>query len=101
MLRWGAMAGLAPDEIDRRLAALPGWRRTPEGIRKTWVMPNFRAALAFAGWVGELAEAADHHPDILIHRYKRVTLTLLTHSEGAVTEKDVALAASIEGEPRA
>lgn len=81
----------------RRPAAPPGWTLTPAGLRKTFVQPNFRAAVAFVAWVGELAEAMDHHPDALIHGYRRVTLTIMTHRVGRVTAKDVALAARIEG----
>ncbi len=91
------MPTLSQDEIERRLAELPGWTLSPEGLKKTFRQPNFRAAVALVGWVAELAEAADHHPDVLIHGYRRVTFTIITHSEGGVTEKDVALARSIEG----
>jgi len=90
------MASLTPTEIAERLKSLPGWALTPEGLRKTFPQPNFRAAVAYVAWVAELAEAADHHPDVLIHGYRRVTFTIMTHSERAVTEKDAALAAAIE-----
>lgn len=89
------MAILPPDEIERRLAALPGWAATPEGLRRTFVRKNFLDAVALVNAIAPLAEAADHHPDLLIHGYKRVTCTLTTHSEHGVTEKDVALAAEI------
>jgi 4a-hydroxytetrahydrobiopterin dehydratase len=91
------MGALSPQELAAGLAGLPGWSASPEGLRKTFVQPNFRAAVAFVAWVAELAEAADHHPDVLIHGYRRVTLTIMTHSEGAITGKDVALAGRIEG----
>ena len=55
--------------------------------------------MAFVNQVAELAESADHHPDILIN-YKRVTLTLSTHSAGGLTEKDFDLASQIEKIPR-
>ena len=47
--------------------------------------------------VGEAAEAANHHPDILLHGWNKVRLTLSTHSEGGLTEADFALAARIDG----
>jgi len=53
------------------------------------------AAMAFAGTVGELADRADHHPDILI-QYSKVTLTLWTHDKGGVTDRDLRLARQIE-----
>jgi 4a-hydroxytetrahydrobiopterin dehydratase len=46
--------------------------------------------------VAEAAERADHHPDIDI-RWRTVTFTLATHSEGGITEKDVQLAREIDG----
>ncbi|MBZ0112623.1 MAG: 4a-hydroxytetrahydrobiopterin dehydratase [Thermoanaerobaculia bacterium] len=64
-------------------------------LRRTYCLPNFRAAIAFVGFVAELSETADHHPDIDI-RYSKVTLTLSTHSAGGVTEKDFDLLAQID-----
>ncbi|MEK7476311.1 MAG: 4a-hydroxytetrahydrobiopterin dehydratase [Candidatus Coatesbacteria bacterium] len=76
--------------------ALPGWTRTPDGLTKTFVQPNFRAAVALVNWIAELAEAMDHHPDIRLHDYKRLTVTIITHSPRAITEKDYELAERIE-----
>jgi len=58
-------------------------------------MPSFPAALLSVAAVGQLAETADHHPDIDV-RYRKVTLILSTHSAGGLTEKDFALASKIE-----
>ena len=89
------MATLLPQtEIDPLLAAFDGWSQTGNEIRRTFVLPSFPAALMFASAVGQLAERADHHPDILIS-YRKVTLTLSTHSAGGLTEKDFSLAAQI------
>ncbi|NNC92672.1 MAG: 4a-hydroxytetrahydrobiopterin dehydratase [Acidimicrobiia bacterium] len=71
-----------------------GWQLENEMIRQTFVFADFTAAVGFVVRVGFLAEAADHHPDIDI-RWNKVTLVLTTHSEGALTEKDTALAAEI------
>ena len=54
---------------------------------------DFAAAIAFVNRVAELAEAANHHPDILVHGWNKVRLTLSTHSEGGLTDADFALAA--------
>lgn len=72
-----------------------GWQKENEMIRQTFVFSDFTAAVGFVVRVGFLAEAADHHPDIDI-RWNKVTLELTTHSEGALTEKDTALAAAID-----
>jgi 4a-hydroxytetrahydrobiopterin dehydratase len=68
-------------------------------IHKRFTFGNFKEAMAFVNQVAELAESADHHPDILVN-YKRVTLTLSTHSAGGLTQKDFDLASHIEKIPR-
>ncbi|HEX7120705.1 MAG TPA: 4a-hydroxytetrahydrobiopterin dehydratase [Longimicrobiales bacterium] len=82
-------------EVARRLDALHGWSREGREIRKTFRFQSFRDAIAFVVRVAELAEHADHHPDIDI-RYDRVTLALSTHSAGGLTARDFELAGSVE-----
>ena len=81
------MSVLSTDEIERRLASLPGWSRQGSGIVRQFTFSGFPEAIAFVGRLVTGAEAADHHPDISIN-YRRVTLTYSTHSEGGVTLKD-------------
>ena len=83
---------LSEEEINRHLANLPGWTREGESLSKTYKFKDFSHALGFVNQVAEAAEAADHHPDILI-RYSKVTLTLTTHDSGGLTRNDVDLAA--------
>jgi 4a-hydroxytetrahydrobiopterin dehydratase len=75
-----------------RLKTLPGWALDGAAIRRKFTFDDFAAAVAFVVRLGFEADAADHHPDILIN-YKRVTLTYTTHSEGGLTDKDFAGAA--------
>ncbi len=93
------MSTLNPSEIDQALSGVAGWTKSDNAITRTFTLPTFTAALVFACAVGNLAERADHHPDILI-QYKKVTLTLSTHSAGGLTEKDFALAREINGVER-
>ena len=86
---------LKSERIQSRVSTATGWQLVGESIRRTYAFPSFRSALAFVQFVGELAEAEDHHPDIDI-RYSKVTLTLSTHSAGGLTEKDFDLAALID-----
>ena len=79
---------MTSQQLDERLAGLPGWTRDGHRIRKQFVLDSFASAVAFVVRVGFAAEAADHHPDILISNYKKVTLTFTTHSSGGLTEKD-------------
>jgi 4a-hydroxytetrahydrobiopterin dehydratase len=85
---------LSDDEISARLAELPGWERAGDSITSVANRADFRDALLYIGAVAYLAEAANHHPDILI-QWNRVTLTLSTHSAGGLTAKDFALANKI------
>lgn len=71
-----------------------GWTRDGETISRTVEHKDFKEALAFVNNVADLAEAANHHPDIDI-RWNKVTLALTTHSANALTEKDVELANQI------
>jgi 4a-hydroxytetrahydrobiopterin dehydratase len=89
------MPKLGPSDIDERLKSLPGWTREGDAIRKQLTFADFLQAIAFVNRLAPEAEKADHHPDILIN-YKRVTLTYSTHSEGGLTEKDFAGAATAD-----
>ncbi|HEY8416141.1 MAG TPA: 4a-hydroxytetrahydrobiopterin dehydratase [Thermaerobacter sp.] len=81
--------------IRQRLAALPGWERAGNAIRRTYRLSTFRDAVFFVNAVAALAEERDHHPDIDI-RYRQVTVTLTTHSAGGLTDQDFDLAAAID-----
>jgi 4a-hydroxytetrahydrobiopterin dehydratase len=88
--------GLASDaEIQGALAELPGWKRQGNALVKIFDLKGFKAAMAFAGTVGEMADRADHHPDILI-QFHKVTLTLSTHDKGGITDRDLRLARQVE-----
>ena len=67
-----------------------------DGLVRDFELDDFAAAIAFIDRVAEVAEAANHHPDILLHDYKRVRLTLKTHSAGRVTDADHHLARRID-----
>lgn len=91
-----AEKGLSSDaEVQSALAELPGWKQQGKAIAKMFDLKGFKAAMAFAGTVGELADRADHHPDILI-QFHRVTLTLSSHDKGGITDRDLRLARQIE-----
>ena len=85
------------ERIQSKSNKAPGWKTIKKNtaITRTFTLPNFRSALAFVQYVGELAEAANHHPDIDI-RYNKVTLVLSTHDAGGLTAKDFDLAKAID-----
>ena len=72
----------------------PGWEVVDGALERTFELPSFREAIAFVNRVADAAEEANHHPDIAV-RYRRVTLRYWTHSENAITDRDVAEAARI------
>lgn len=94
MRRW-ALPKLSEPEIERRLQETP-WNREGEAIVCEWSFEDFAQALAFVNRVGEAAERANHHPDVLLHGWNRVALTLSTHSQGGLTQADFDLAREIE-----
>jgi 4a-hydroxytetrahydrobiopterin dehydratase len=73
----------------------PHWRREGHTITRSVEAPSFLEGIDLVGVIARAAEAANHHPDIDI-RWRTVTLTLSTHSEGGITEKDFALAEQID-----
>ena len=88
------MSLLSAEEIADGLASLPDWTRDGDSIRCVRKRGSFAAAMLYVGAVAYLAEAADHHPDILV-QWDTVTLTLSTHSAGGLTGKDMDLAGQI------
>jgi 4a-hydroxytetrahydrobiopterin dehydratase len=73
------------------------WEREGDGIVRDWTFADFKEALGWVNRVGELAEEANHHPDILVHGWNKVRLTLLTHTVGGVTQADLDMARRIDG----
>jgi 4a-hydroxytetrahydrobiopterin dehydratase len=90
------MALLSDEQIAERLSASDAWHRDGDAIVREWKLDDFAAAIAFVDRVAELAEAANHHPDILLHGWNKVRLTLSTHSQGGLTDSDFELATAID-----
>ncbi len=90
------MGRLTDPDIAGRLTDSEWTRRDDEIVRELQ-FADFVTAVAFVDRVAAAAEEAGHHPDILIHGYKHVRLTLSTHSEGGLTAADFALAQRIDG----
>ena len=91
------MQPLQESEIDARLASLaPGWHREDGAIVCERECANFAAAITLINRIAVLAEQDNHHPDLCVHSYKQLRITLSTHSAGGVTERDFALAAQID-----
>ncbi len=91
---------LTPSEIQERLATLPGWEVVDDQLQRTFQLPSFAHAAMWIGAIGHLAEAAGHHPDLLLHGYNKVTVMLTTHSANGLTVKDFDLAEQINNLPQ-
>lgn len=91
-----AMDKLTEEQIAGKLEALSSWSEVNGSIQRTFQHKDFIESMKFVNHVAELAEEAQHHPDILI-RWNKVTLTLTTHDAGGITDKDFELAAKADG----
>jgi 4a-hydroxytetrahydrobiopterin dehydratase len=94
--RRGMPSDLTPDQISVFSVEHSHWERSGESISRTFTFADFNEAMGFVIRVGLASEVADHHPDIDI-RWNKVTIVLSTHSEGALTSKDLDLARQFDG----
>ena len=81
--------------ITDALGTLTAWERDGDALVRTAQLPSFPAAIAVVDRVADIAERADHHPDIDI-RWRTLTFRCSTHSAGGVTTRDIALANRID-----
>lgn len=86
---------LSDDAIAAKLAALPGWKREGGEIVRTFDRGNFNGSIAFVNAIAAAANAADHHPDIAIS-WNDVTIRLSSHDAHGLTDRDFALAQTID-----
>jgi len=73
------------------------WKTEGDRLVKGFDFQNFAEALNFVNKVGEIAESKNHHPNILMHDYKHVNITLTTHDKGnTISEKDIEMSLLID-----
>ncbi len=87
---------LSDEEIEARLTD-SSWSREGSEIVREWKFKDFAEAIAFVNRVAELAEEANHHPDILLHGWNKVRLSLSNHSAGGLTSVDFEMAERFDG----
>ncbi len=87
---------LSEEELQQALEELPLWQREGKSIVREFVLPNFAAAVGFLNAIAIVAEAMDHHPDVLLYGWNKLRVMLSTHDRGGITALDVALAKKIE-----
>lgn len=89
------MPALSKTEINEKLKEMLGWSHAGKAIHKKFMFKSFMPAIAFVNKIAEAAEKAGHHPDMTIN-YSVVNISLSTHSESGVTDKDFQLARQID-----
>jgi 4a-hydroxytetrahydrobiopterin dehydratase len=87
---------LTDDEVKARLEGSE-WSREGDEIVREWKFEDFVAAIAFVNRVADAAEVANHHPDILVHGWNKVKLSVTNHSAGGLTDADFTLAKTVDG----
>ncbi len=86
---------LEENELESALKKCPEWEIEGKSITRTIEFEEFMEGIDFVNDLAEIADEAQHHPDINI-RYTRITLKLTTHDSGGVTEADIELAQRID-----
>ena len=87
---------LSPSDVKTRLQDLTGWKIVRGVLSKTYSFGEFPLAMKFVQAVGRAAERVQHHPDIDI-RYTKITLRLVTHDAGGLTDFDFLFASAADG----
>jgi 4a-hydroxytetrahydrobiopterin dehydratase len=97
----GGVPPLSSDEARNLVEAVEGWTLSEDGshIRRGWTVRNFLAGIDFFNKVAALAEEQGHHPDLHLKGYRNVSIDLMTHAIGGLSENDFILAAKINEIP--
>lgn len=85
---------LSEADVQSALQTLPGWKPSGKAIQRIFEFADFSDAMVFVNKIAETAEEANHHPDITIN-YNKVTLELISHDSGGITQRDVRMAKKI------
>jgi 4a-hydroxytetrahydrobiopterin dehydratase len=88
-------AKLTHEEVQKALLGLPNWKLVGGQLTQTITFSSFVKAIEFVNEAADLAEEANHHPDIDI-RYNKLRFVLVTHDAGGITRNDVEMAAKLD-----
>lgn len=94
----GGVEALTPEQVGHMILQVPEWQADAEAsvIARTFIFKNFKDAILFVNKVARVAEDENHHPDIFVHGYKNVTISLSTHAIGGLSENDFIVAAKVD-----
>ena len=98
----GGVQPMSEEKTKDYLKVLEGWELGANriSIHKTYIMKNFLAAVQFINKIAEVAEGEDHHPDIHLTGYRKLTIELSTHAIKGLSENDFILASKIDALPK-
>jgi len=86
----------SPQEIEKHLKSLPGWKYQDGSIKKVFKTRGYPATMGFVTAVCGLCQRHNHHPDYILMKFKEVELSFSTHAAQGVTEYDIRLASEIQ-----
>ena len=86
---------IATSEIEAKIKKIPEWEVEKKTLIRSFEFDEFMDGIDFVNGVAEIAEEANHHPDIDI-RWGKVDVYLTTHSAGGLTESDFEVAKRID-----
>lgn len=94
----GGVNPLTDEQVQHFILETPEWFADSDNttIARTFELPDFQRAIVFINLMAKLAEEEGHHPDIFLHSYNKVTVSLTTHAIGGLSENDFILAAKID-----
>lgn len=86
--------------MKKKIASYPAWLydEEEERLASAFEFETFAEAMEFANGIASIAEELNHHPDLLVHDYKFVTVFTGTHAVKGISEKDFKLVEKIEAE---
>jgi 4a-hydroxytetrahydrobiopterin dehydratase len=87
---------LSKELIDNHSALLPMWINDGLSLKRQFILSNFASAIGFINAIAILSEARDHHPDIHLYGWNKVSVLISTHDKGGLTELDFQLASKID-----
>jgi 4a-hydroxytetrahydrobiopterin dehydratase len=97
----GGIPALSREQAEATVRNVEGWTLDPDAkrITRSWTVKDFMSAIDFFNKVARIAEDEDHHPDLHLEGYRKVTIALSTHAVKGLTENDFILAAKINEVP--
>lgn len=97
----GGIPALSREAAEAMVRNVEGWKLDDNArrITRSWTVADFMAGIDFFNKVAAIAEDEDHHPDLHLEGYRKVTIALSTHAVNGLTENDFIMAAKINRVP--